>query len=231
KNALANLIKNWAAVKDKTATLTNKVKESVKNALSNLKTNWAAVKDKTAILTNIAKEKTKNALANLIKNWAAVKDKTATVTASVKDKASSVFKNIVNSFIDLINKAINKINEKLKISVSKTLSTVLNALGLKVTEGSYQLFSIPTIPKLANGGIVNVPSRGVTLTAGEAGAEAILPLENNTGWMDVLVDKVAAKVVESFSGITLINQMDSRTISREFVKASDRRKFALGGAT
>ena len=42
------------------------------------------------------------------------------------------------------------------------------------------------LPKLARGAIVNNPGPGVPVIAGEAGSEAILPLDNNTEWMDVL---------------------------------------------
>lgn len=43
------------------------------------------------------------------------------------------------------------------------------------------------IPKLARGGVVNSPT---ILEAGEAGAEAIVPLENNMGWLDKLAEKI-----------------------------------------
>lgn len=46
----------------------------------------------------------------------------------------------------------------------------------------------PKIPLLAEGGIAT----GATLAMiGERGKEAVLPLENNTGWMDTLADKIA----------------------------------------
>lgn len=49
----------------------------------------------------------------------------------------------------------------------------------------------PLIPKLATGGIVD---KATTAVIGEAGREAVLPLENNTGWMDTLANKIAAIV-------------------------------------
>jgi len=45
-----------------------------------------------------------------------------------------------------------------------------------------------SIPKLAKGGIVNQPTQAII---GEAGREAVLPLENNTEWMDILAEKIA----------------------------------------
>jgi SLT domain-containing protein len=47
------------------------------------------------------------------------------------------------------------------------------------------------VPKLATGGIVT----GDTLAhIGEGGKrEAVLPLDQNTGWMDMLADRIAAR--------------------------------------
>ena len=46
-----------------------------------------------------------------------------------------------------------------------------------------------SIPRLATGGIATSPT---TALIGEAGKEAVLPLENNTGWMDVLAERIGA---------------------------------------
>ena len=48
--------------------------------------------------------------------------------------------------------------------------------------------SLPYIPYLAKGGIVDSPTLAMV---GEAGKEAVMPLENNTGWMSVLAHKLA----------------------------------------
>ncbi len=52
-------------------------------------------------------------------------------------------------------------------------------------------FNIPQIPKLARGGIVDKPT---TALIGEAGAEAVVPLENNTGWVDKMATMLDAKM-------------------------------------
>lgn len=62
-----------------------------------------------------------------------------------------------------------------------------------------------SIPKLARGGIVN---QSTIANIGEAGREAVLPLENNTGWMDDLADKLVSKMVNNGSnGSTIIIDM------------------------
>ena len=49
--------------------------------------------------------------------------------------------------------------------------------------------NLPYVPYLAKGGIVDSPTLAMV---GEAGKEAVMPLENNTGWMNVLANKLSA---------------------------------------
>lgn len=95
----------------------------------------------------------------------------------------------LNGVIKLVNNMVGKINDKLLISVGSTLSNVLSALGVSVTNGQYQLFSIPTIPELEKGGVLKKGQVG--LLEGK-GAEAVVPLERNTQW----ISKVAAMMVQ-----------------------------------
>lgn len=59
--------------------------------------------------------------------------------------------------------------------------------------GSAAIGLVSTLPRLAKGGIANNPGRGVDVNFAENGAEMILPLENNTEWMDTLADKIASR--------------------------------------
>lgn len=90
------------------------------------------------------------------------------------------FKKIVNSIITGINKVVaipfNGIN-----SILKSLKKI-NILGVKPF-GWIGTISVPKIPKLAKGGIVNNPGPGVMMgnyIAGERGAEAVVPLQNSS---------------------------------------------------
>lgn len=55
----------------------------------------------------------------------------------------------------------------------------------------YSLTPNINTPALATGGIVTSPTLAMV---GEAGKEAVLPLENNTAWLDALADKLANKM-------------------------------------
>lgn len=95
------------------------------------------------------------------------------VSGAVKGAINGIFSSIeskVNSFISMINSAIGAINKIPGVNI-RTLSRIY-------------------IPRLATGGITT----GSTIAnIGENGREAVLPLEHNTGWMDTLADRIAAR--------------------------------------
>ena len=108
----------------------------------------------------------------------------------IKDGIANVFKTVVNGIIGGINKVIavpfNAINGVLNKIRSVSVAGIEPFKGLI----KYNALSVPQIPKLATGGIVT----GSTIAnIGENGREAVLPLENNTEWMDTLADKIAER--------------------------------------
>lgn len=103
----------------------------------------------------------------------------------------TIFAGIVNVIIGALNVMINALN----VLISPARALII-AFG-KVTGKNWNMsnIKIPLIPKvrLAKGAIVNNPRRGVDVNVGENGAEMMLPLENNTEWMDTLADKIASR--------------------------------------
>ena len=85
---------------------------------------------------------------------------------------------------------------------------------------------LPTfnLPRLAKGGIISQPTQAII---GEAGKEAVVPLENNMEWLDILADKLANKI--GSSGGSYIINMDSRTIQRGIAKRGQEIAFAKNG--
>lgn len=50
--------------------------------------------------------------------------------------------------------------------------------------------SVPTLKWYAKGGVFN---KATTIGVGEDGQEAVMPLEKNTGWIDVLASKLNSR--------------------------------------
>lgn len=93
----------------------------------------------------------------------------------------------LNTAISLVNFAIRALN-KINIDIPDWVP----GFG-----GQKFGFNLSEIPQLAHGGITT----GATLAEiGEKGKEAVLPLENNTEWMDVFADKMATKVTFEVQG-------------------------------
>lgn len=86
-------------------------------------------------------------------------------------------------------------------------------------------FNIPTIPKLAVGGIVNMPSRGVPVGSaitGEAGAEGVIPLTDSQA-METLGQAIG-KYININATIPIY--MGNRQIAREIKKINTESNFA-----
>lgn len=127
-----------------------------------------------------------------------------------------ILKGIVNIFIDIINVFIRGLN---KISV-KIPDWVPGIGGKKFG------IDIKEIPRLARGGIVNNPGHGVPLIAGEAGREAILPLDRHTEWMDVLAEKING----GDKNIVVQVILSGKKIHEEIINLNKKREFATNGA-
>lgn len=85
-------------------------------------------------------------------------------------------------------------------------------------------WDIPDVPLLALGGIVNNPGRGVPVIAGEAGAEAVLPLERNTEWMDILAEKISGS-----GQLTIPIILSGKKIAEYVVDLQKKKAFAMNG--
>lgn len=125
------------------------------------------------------------------KAWKKVKDVFSVggkIFDGIKDGIVSAFKVVVNAIIRGINKVVAVPFNGLNSILDKLQN--IEILGIKPFDWISWRASVPEIPQLAKGGVV----RGAThAIVGEDGAEAVLPLEKNTEWMDKLADKIAGK--------------------------------------
>lgn len=86
-------------------------------------------------------------------------------------------------------------------------------------------FNIPQIPRLAVGGIVNMPGRGVPVggaIAGEAGREGVIPLTDSQA-METLGQAIGRYITINAN---ITNTMNGRVISRELQKINNNSDFA-----
>lgn len=116
----------------------------------------------------------------------------------IKTWFSNLWKGIWNVIKQPINWIIGGVN---------AIIDGLNSLSFDIPDwvpfvgGQKWGFNIPKIPELARGGIVDKPTRALI---GEAGREAVVPLERNTQWIRQLANDLLNSML-SLSGGSVTN--------------------------
>ena len=143
---------------------------------------------------------------------------------------------IVNAFASIFNRILDKTDEfagYFRGAINGLMSGMaisLNGVSLNA-DNKIQYSEMPKlkIPKLARGGIIDSP---IVAMVGEAGKEAVMPLENNTGWIDILAGKlVAIMSLQSQGGNQpIINiSLDGKELSYEIDKIQSNESLRGNG--
>ena len=179
-------------------------KTNVDQNASSTKTWWEKLKDVKDKIKNIADEKIpdKKMNINIDADTKNVTSSFSSFIGSIGTKISNAFK---NANLDGFKNNIAGIFSKLMPNLS--ISNIKKKLGLR------------------QGGIINNPGSGVAIGSniigGEAGSEAVLPLDDTT--MDRLGSAIARHMVIN---TTNINQINGRTLSREVRQIMSENDFA-----
>ena len=178
--------------------------------------------------------------------WQGIKDGVGSAVQWVKDKFSS----IVSFFSDLISKIVglfktigtkvgNAIGSAFKIVINGVLKSIENILNFPIKSinklidvinavPGINIKTLPTfsLPRLAVGGIVNMPGRGVPVggaITGEAGREGVIPLTDSQA-METLGATIGKYININLTNIT---KLDNRQIAKEQKKINAQNDFAF----
>ena len=131
--------------------------------------------------------------------WKKVKDIFSTggkIFDGIKDGIVSAFKDIVNRLIRGINKvvsvpfnALNKVLDKIRD---------VEIAGFSPFKGLISKISVPEIPELFKGGVLKKGQVG--LLEGK-GAEAVVPLEKNLGWIKKIASAISKNIGADISAV------------------------------
>lgn len=138
-------------------------------------------------------------------NWSRAWQGIVDIFGGIFDGLIGIVKWPLNIIIDMINSAISGINSMIR--------TINKVPGVNIS-------SVPNIPKLAKGGIVDSPTLSLI---GEQGREAVVPLENNKGGLRELASLLLAEMGprnsnDSFGEGDLILQIDGSVIGKVALK-------------
>lgn len=144
-------------------------------------------------------------------------DMTVTVAKTTGKIISSAFKAVVNGVMGAIERILNA-----PINTINSLISVINGVP------GINLGHLPTfnLPRLAVGGIVNMPNRGTLVgsaIAGESGREGVLPLTDQQA-MAELGREIGRHVLVNLTNITTMN---ARVIGRELKQVQSEQEFAF----
>nr|DAX01563.1 MAG TPA: minor tail protein [Bacteriophage sp.] len=206
-NKFDELSEKWGKIKSKDAIVT--AKATIKDGVDKLGSIWKSVKTKTATLTGRAEEKTKDVFKSIKDKWKELTSKTAVLTATFKDMFTAPLKKAWNAIASAINKGIKTINKIPGVSIP---SVPKLAKGGIFENGSWH-----NIAKYANGGM---PNMGQLFVAREKGPELVSTLKGHTAVMNN--DQIVASVSQGVSDavynvmtpvltslVTSINRMNS----------------------
>ena len=209
-------------------TIVTKVKDKWASFKQGATDAWAKVKEVFGNIPAWFKEKFTAA-------WTKVKEVFSTggqIFSGIKEGIENAFKAVVNALITGINKIIKVPFEKIK----DMLTTIKNVtiLGLKPFSFINVSWSIPQIPKLATGGVVGNPTIAML---GEDGAEAVVPLEHNTEWINKVAAQIneqgnddVVKALEVLIGVVRDKELivDGKSLARGMAKEINRQTRILG---
>lgn len=133
----------------------------------------------------------------------------------------TLIKGIANTMIFIINGMIEGINFML-LPFRATILGIGKILG---KNWSLQTISIPKIPYVRKGAVINQPNRGVPVgsaMAGESGREGVIPLTDSQQ-MALLGEEIGRNVIVNLTNIT---QMNGRQINRELKRINMQDAFA-----
>lgn len=176
-----------------------KIKDGFSLAINSIKDKFTSIKDffKNIITTIIG----------LFKN----------IGTSVGNVVGSAFKNVINSVLKAIE---NILNFPIR-SINSLIKTINKVPGINL--GTLNTFSLP---RLAKGGIINQPGRGIPVGsayAGERGAEGVIPLTDSQQ-MALLGEAIGRYVtINATIPVYAYNRQVDRQIKR--IKAEDNFAF------
>ena len=123
--------------------------------------------------------------------WNGIKQFFGSIWETMKNTLKTIVNfmiGLINGFLKIIVWPMNKVIDFVN-SISIDIPDWIPVFGGRHIGFSLKLLNVPQIPLLAQGGIID---KATIAMLGESGKEAVVPLENNTDWIDMLAERLSA---------------------------------------
>lgn len=187
---MEGLLKGIKSLREKVIIFFSNFCTSLKNIFTNIP-NWFG--NKFAEAKNAIIEKFRPIGSFFTGLFSNIKNIFSNIGTAISTAMSGAFKGAINGVLRLASNTINGF-----------ISSINGAIGLinKIPGVNISRINTLHVPMLAKGGIIDSPTLAMV---GEAGKEAVVPLENNTQGLDLL----ASKLMERLGGTNISNNSNS----------------------
>lgn len=185
------------------------IKDTLTTVVDNIKTKFTTAKDKIVSVFKSLKTKLKEIFKSI---WTTIKKPLNSILGGIEKLANGVIKGI-NTLV----KALNKVNFKIPDWIPE--------LGGKSFGFDLKEMQEIKIPRLASGGIINMPNKGVMLgnaIGGESGREGVIPLTDSHA-MELLGEAIGRYITINAN---ITNTMNGRVINRQLLQLQNEENFA-----
>lgn len=198
------------------------------NVVAFFKMIWNNIKAVFSVVDSVLSGDFKGAWDGIKQIWSNVVGFFKNIISNIKNAFSKVGE-ILSSPFRKAKDAIKKIVDNIKgfFSGLKLRFPKIKLPHFKIKPSGWKIGDLleGSIPKLAidwyaKGGVIDSPS---VIGVGEDGAEAVVPLERNTGWINKVADEVAEQINVSNSDSSILDKLD------ELIRRIEALKIWLNG--
>lgn len=223
KNTQETAAKIWGEITKSMSDTWSGIKITADTSWTEIKTTlgtkWGEIKESGETTFETLKK-------NLTSKWGNTKTEADTAWGKIKTAIENPIEKAKTTVLDIIED-IKTAFSNMKIEIPKPKLPHVSVSTKTKTVGGV---SIPypdfDIDWFAQGGVFNSPS---LIGVGEAGAEAVLPLERNTGWMDTLAGKIATSIPGGSSGSDIYVYIGNEQVDAYIQRSQDRRNVKSNG--
>lgn len=217
EQAKQNFSNAWNAIKSIVTGAINGVKQIITSVLGAI----------TGVISSILGG-IKNTFSNVLNG---VKTIVSTVFNSIKTTISNILNGAWNIVRGIVDKIKNVFNFQWKLPELK-----LPHVSVSGGEAPFGIAGKGSLPKFSvswykQGGIFDKPS---VIGVGEAGTEAVMPLENNTEWIGVLAGMITSKMGQMSSLTPVNNTTSNSTVNNDggtYLTTNNNTTQNVGGNT